>query len=84
MAERVGKILDVRDASQARPLSHMTLTVDNADGGTDLAGGDVGYEVVAVLDLTTVDANNDVLGLYSSLGRTAVRRNLADDDAALR
>jgi hypothetical protein len=41
VAERVGKILDVRDASQARPLSHMTVTLDNADGGTDRIRVDV-------------------------------------------
>ena len=34
-AERVGQVLDVRDATPARPLSHMTLSLDNANGGTD-------------------------------------------------
>ncbi len=34
-AERVGRMLDVRDATPAQPLSHMTLDLDNASGGTD-------------------------------------------------
>jgi uncharacterized protein YcbK (DUF882 family) len=34
-ADRVGKLLDARDAAPARPLSHVTLNVDNATGGSD-------------------------------------------------
>ncbi len=34
-AERVGRMLDVRDATPAQPLSHVTLDLDNANGGTD-------------------------------------------------
>jgi hypothetical protein len=34
-AERVGHLLDVRDATPAQPLSHVTLNLDNANGGTD-------------------------------------------------
>lgn len=34
-AERVGQILDARDASPARPLSHVTLDLENSAGGND-------------------------------------------------
>ncbi len=34
-AERVGKLLDVRDATPAQPLSHMTLNLDNPTGNSD-------------------------------------------------
>ena len=34
-ADRVGQILDARDASPAQPLSHVTLNIDNAAGGSD-------------------------------------------------
>jgi uncharacterized protein YcbK (DUF882 family) len=34
-ADRVGKLLDARDAAPAQPLSHVTLNVDNAAGGSD-------------------------------------------------
>ncbi len=34
-AERVGRMLDVRDATPALPLSHVTLDLDNANGGSD-------------------------------------------------
>jgi hypothetical protein len=37
-ADRVGKLLDARDArdaAPAQPLSHVTLNVDNANGGSD-------------------------------------------------
>ncbi|MGI8507774.1 MAG: hypothetical protein ACR2MQ_00440 [Gemmatimonadaceae bacterium] len=34
-ADRVGRMLDVRDATPALPLSHVTLDLDNANGGTD-------------------------------------------------
>ena len=34
-AERVGAMLDARDASPAPPLSHVTLNLDNGAGGTD-------------------------------------------------
>lgn len=34
-AERVGRMLDVRDATPAQPLSHVTLNLENAAGGTD-------------------------------------------------
>lgn len=34
-ADHVGRMLDVRDATPAHPLSHVTLDLDNANGGTD-------------------------------------------------
>jgi hypothetical protein len=34
-AARVGHLLDVRDATPAQPLSHVTLDLDNATGGSD-------------------------------------------------
>jgi hypothetical protein len=34
-ADKVGKLLDARDAAPAQPLSQVTLNVDNAAGGTD-------------------------------------------------
>lgn len=34
-AARVGHLLDVRDATPAQPLSHVTLDLDNASGGSD-------------------------------------------------
>jgi len=34
-ADKVGKLLDARDAAPAQPLSHVTLNVDNAAGGSD-------------------------------------------------
>lgn len=34
-ADRVGRMLDARDATPAAPLSHVTLNLDNASGGTD-------------------------------------------------
>jgi hypothetical protein len=45
-AERVGRLLDARDATPAQPLSHVTLDLDNATGGMDritvqLRGGSV-------------------------------------------
>ncbi len=41
----------------------------------DLAGGDVGDQVVAVLDLASVDRDDDVARLDAGLGRAAVRRD---------
>jgi hypothetical protein len=38
---RIGHLLDVRDASPAPPLSHITLTLDNDAGGTDHVRVDV-------------------------------------------
>jgi hypothetical protein len=34
-ADKVGRMLDVRDATPAQPLSHVTLNIDNAAGGSD-------------------------------------------------
>ena len=34
-ADKVGKLLDARDAAPAQPLSQVTLNVDNATGGSD-------------------------------------------------
>ncbi|MEO6864673.1 MAG: hypothetical protein ABI229_04405 [Gemmatimonadaceae bacterium] len=34
-ADKVGQILDARDAIPAQPLSHVTLNIDNAAGGSD-------------------------------------------------
>ncbi len=34
-ADKVGKLLDARDAAPAQPLSQVTLNVDNAAGGSD-------------------------------------------------
>lgn len=34
-ADRVGRMLDTRDSTPAPPLSHVTLNVDNAAGGSD-------------------------------------------------
>jgi hypothetical protein len=34
-ADKVGKLLDARDAAPAQPLSQVTLNVDNAAGGAD-------------------------------------------------
>lgn len=34
-ADQVGRMLDVRDATPAHPLSHVTLDLDNANGSTD-------------------------------------------------
>jgi peptidoglycan L-alanyl-D-glutamate endopeptidase CwlK len=34
-ADRVGRLLDVRDAAPTQPMSHVTLNIDNAAGGSD-------------------------------------------------
>jgi hypothetical protein len=62
-AERVGKILDVRDASQARPLSHMTVTLDNANGGTDRIRVDVRGSAVHTTISTGDHAGADKMSL---------------------
>jgi hypothetical protein len=49
-ADQVGALLDARDAAPMRPLSHMTLKLDNERGGTeqirlDLRGNTVGTHI---------------------------------------
>ena len=58
-ADRVGAMLDARDAAPATPLSHVTLNVDNATGGTDritvqLRGGAVDA-AISLGDLNRAD-----------------------------
>ena len=57
--------------------------VAELDGGSDLAGGDVGDQLVAVLDVLAVDGDDDVAGLNASLGGAAVRGDGVDQHAAV-
>ena len=65
-----GELGAVPDGDVGRLLLAVA-EITELDGGSDVAGGDVVDEVVAILDGASVDGDDDVLGLETGLGGAA-------------
>src|SRR5205823_13683782 len=72
----------VSDADGQRLLLAVAEDAELHDG-SDLAGGDIGYELVAILDGLAIDGDDDVAGLDATLGSGTIGSDGVDEHPAL-
>jgi hypothetical protein len=78
--DRVATINDVRDAGAGRHVSHLTLRVDNAQGGEDLIRIDMrGLAVDAQIDLGDLRDVDRMSGRVGELREALERHGLSSD-----
>ncbi len=82
---RIDQIDALRDGSASRPLSHLTLTMDNADGGTDRIRVDVrGSQAGAILELSDPMLRDRVSSNLGELQKALEQRGLQSDSLQVR
>ena len=82
---RLDQIDALRDGSAARPLSHLTLTLDDAAGGTDRIRVDVrGSQMGAVLELSDPVLRDRVSSHIGELQQALEQRGLQSDALQVR
>ncbi len=82
---RIDQIDALRDGSASRPMSHLTLTMDNADGGTDRIRVDVrGSQAGAVLELSDPMLRDRVSSNLGELQKALEQRGLQSDSLQVR
>lgn len=82
---RVDQIDRLRDGSAARPLSQLTLSLDNAEGGTDrIRVGLRGSQVGAVLELSDQALRDQVSSRLGELQGALEQRGLETESLQVR
>lgn len=82
---RLDRIDQLRDGSAARPLSHLTLSLDNAAGGADrIRVGLRGNQVGAVLELSDSALHDRVSSRLGELQGALEQRGLEADSLRVR
>ncbi|MHB1223541.1 MAG: hypothetical protein ACYC2G_05765 [Gemmatimonadaceae bacterium] len=82
---RLDRIDALRDGSAARPLSHLTLMLDNAAGGSDRIRVDVrGSQMGAVLELSDPVLRDRVSSNLGELQHALEQRGLQSDGLQVR
>ncbi len=82
---RIDRIDALRDGSASRPLSHLTLTLDNAAGGSDRIRVDVrGSQAGAVLELSDPVLRDRVTSNLGELQHALEQRGLQSDSLQVR
>ncbi len=82
---RAAAVLAMQDAKAAQPVSHMTLQLDNADGGIDrIRVGLHGTTVGATIDMHDSGAATDIASNIHQLAAALQSRGLDPDSLRVR
>jgi hypothetical protein len=85
LASRVARLLDLQEHAATRPVSHMTLRLDNAAGGEDRIRVDLrGLSVGATIDLSDPAAADRVSARIAELQRALERQGLETESLRVR